>query len=69
MDAIAEHTPVEALDERTTVMWLVARREIIERRPRPRPSSRLVFTLGLLMMAFVLPMLTRGDDTRHAVTT
>jgi ABC-2 type transport system permease protein len=51
--------------KRTTVMWLVARREIIERGRSRGYLVSLLFTLALLMMAFVLPALTRGDDTRH----
>ena len=50
---------------RTTVMWLVARREIIERGRSRGYVVSLLFTLALLVMAFVLPSLTRGDDTRH----
>ena len=50
---------------RTTVMWLVARREITERGRSRGYLVSLLFTLALLLMAFVLPMLTRGDDTRH----
>jgi len=46
-------------------MWLVARREIIERGRTRGYLVSLLFTLALLVMAFVLPSLTRGDDTRR----
>jgi len=51
--------------KRTTVMWLVARREIVERGRSRGYLVSLIFTLALLLMAFVIPTLTKGDDTRH----
>jgi len=51
--------------KRTTVMWLVARREIVERGRSRGYLVSLIFTMALLLIAFVLPTLTRGDETRH----
>jgi ABC-2 type transport system permease protein len=50
---------------RTTAMWLVARREIIERGRTRGYLISLVFTLGILLVAFVVPSLMRSDTTRH----
>jgi ABC-2 type transport system permease protein len=50
---------------RSTVVWLVARREIIERGRSRGYLVSLLFTLALLVMAFVLPVLTQRDDTRR----
>jgi ABC-2 type transport system permease protein len=46
-------------------MWLVARREIIERGRSRGYLISLVFTLGILLVAFVVPTFLRGDTTRH----
>jgi ABC-2 type transport system permease protein len=46
---------------RTTVVWLVARREIIERGRSRGYLISLVFTMFLLGAAFVLPALARTD--------
>lgn len=50
---------------RTTVMWLVARREIIERGRSRGYLVSLLFTMALLLLVFVLPSLTGGDGARR----
>jgi ABC-2 type transport system permease protein len=48
---------------RTTVVWLVARREIIERGRSRGYVISLAFTLVLLIAGFVLPALVMSDST------